>query len=53
MGRSILHWVLASWIRKDACAQIQRLAQTDMSYSLNSFKGVNVGDYIGDYYSGY
>ena len=24
-----------------------------MSYSLNFFKGVQIGDYIGDYYRGY
>ena len=24
-----------------------------MSYSLNSFTGINIGDYIGDYYRGY
>ena len=24
-----------------------------VSYSLNSLKGVNIGDYIGDYYRGY
>ena len=30
-----------------------RVTWEHMSYSLNSLKGGNIGDYIGDYYRGY
>ena len=41
------------WGLGSETGSLQGFFGSHMSYSLNALQGVNIGDYIGDYYRGY